>query len=278
MKYGAPPRNAWGMGGRIAALTILGALALAGPAQAENFSLTHSHSGLEDARADGSVTFPDAGGAEFTVSVTDRSEDGWCAQVWVSSNVPIPPHENLRACGVTVQKTYSLSLPGGARCNVSFVDVQVGRIDPSNGNTIELGPLQRIANPCPPLPQPTPVPTPAPPEKIDSGIDHNWTAFRRWTVNERLLVTDIPEGAAVELRCRGKGCPGKRKAVAVRNGKANVHRILRRRHLRVGARLEVRITREGMVGKIRRFTIRRSKSPSTTLRCLPPGAPKPVLC
>ena len=109
------------MGGRFAVLTLLAALGFAQTAQAEDFSLTHSHSGQEDARADGSVTFPDAGGAEFSVSVTDRSEDGWCAQVWVSSNVAIPAHDDFRACGVTVQKTYALSLPGGARCNVGFV-------------------------------------------------------------------------------------------------------------------------------------------------------------
>jgi hypothetical protein len=267
------------MGGRIAALTILGALALAGPAQAENFSLTHSHSGLEDARADGSVTFPDTGGAEFTVSVTDRSEDGWCAQVWISSNVPVPAHSDLRACGVTVQKTYNLSFPGGARCNVTFVDVQVGRIDPSNGNKIELGPLQRIANPCPPLPQPTPVPTPAP-TKIDAHLDFSWTAYRRWTRNETFRITEIPEGAAVELRCSGKRkhCPGRRKAIAVRNGKANVHRVLRGRHLRVGAVLELRVTRADMIGKVVRFKVRRSKIPSKRTYCLPVGATKPVRC
>jgi hypothetical protein len=267
------------MGGRIAALTILGALALAGPAQAENFSLTHSHSGLEDARADGSVTFPDAGGAAFTVSVTDRSEDGWCAQVWISSNVPVPPHPDYRACGVTVQKTYSLAFPGGARCNVTFIDVQVGRIDPSNGNKIELGPLQRIANPCPPPPQPTPVPTPTP-TKIQARLDFTWTAFRRWTRNETFRVTDIPEGATVELRCRGKRkhCPGRRKQVAVRNGKANVHRILRGRHLRVGAVLELRVTRADMIGKVVRFTVRRSKIPSKRTYCLPVGATRAVRC
>jgi hypothetical protein len=266
------------MAGRIAVLTVLGALGFAGPAHAEDFSLTHSHAGEEDARADGAVTFPDAGGAEFTVSVTDRSEDGWCAQVWVSSNVAIGAHDPYRACGVTVQKNYALSLPGGTRCNVTFVDIQVGRIDPSNGNTIELGPLRRITNPCPPPPTPTPVPTPAPPARIESRVAHDWTAYPGWTRNERLVVTDIPAGATVELRCRGKGCPGKRKAVPVRNGAANVHRVLRGRHLRVGAQLEVRITQPGAIGKVMRFTVRRSRVPSTRKLCLPVGATQPARC
>ena len=137
---------------------------------------------------------------------------------------------------------------GRGTLNVSFVDIQVGRIDPSNGNAIELGPLRRFANPCPPPPTPTPAPPPPPPTRIDARVDHNWTAFRRWTRNEQLAVSDIPEGAAVELRCRGKGCPPKRRTVAVQGGKADAHRVLRGRHLRVGDVLELRITRADMIG------------------------------
>jgi hypothetical protein len=261
---------------RIAVLTIVGALAFAGTARAEEFSLTHAHSGQEDARADGSVSFPDAGGAELTISVTDRSEDGWCAQAWVTSNVALPAHDPYRACGVTVQKTFALSLPGGSRCDVTFVDVQVGRIDPSNGDKIELGDLRRITNPCPPLPQPAPPP---PPAKIDAHVDHTWTAFRRWTRNETLSVSDIPAGAAVELRCHGKGCPGSHRTIPVSAaGKANVHRVLRGRRLRVGAVLELRITRPDMIGKVMRFRVRRSRIPATRKLCLAPGAPTPAPC
>jgi hypothetical protein len=251
-------------------------------ARAEDFSLTQAHSGQEDARADGSLTFPDAGGAELAISVTDRSEDGWCAQAWVTSNVAVPAHDPYRACGVTVQKTFSLSLPGGSRCNVTFVDIQVGRIDPSNGDKIELGDLRRFTNPCPPPPQPTPAPPPAPPAapaKIDARIDHTWTAFPRWTRNRKLLVSDIPPGAAVRLRCHGKGCPGSRRSVPVSAaGKANVHRLLRGRHLRVGTVLELRVTRADMIGKVTRFTIRRSDIPSIRKLCLPVGATAPTGC
>jgi hypothetical protein len=66
--------------------------------------------------------------------------------------------------------------------------------------------------------------------------------------------------------------------VTVRNGKANVHRVLRGRRIRVGATLEVRITRPDMIGKIVRFKIRRSKIPSKQTRCLPPGATAPLRC
>jgi hypothetical protein len=266
------------MGGRIAVLTVLAALGFAGTAHAEDFSLDDTHGGVRDASAEGSVTFNDDGGATITITVTDRAPDGACAKAWVTSNLPPDTHTTYEACKAAEQRTYTLALPGGARCNVAFVEVLVGRIDHSEGDKVELGESKRMNNPCPPPATPTPVPTPAPPAKIVSGIDHNWTAFRTWTRNERLLVTDIPDGAAVELRCRGKGCPARRKTVAVRNGRADAHRVLRRRHLRVGTVLELRITRAGMIGKVRRFTIRRSKTPATQLLCLPPGATHPARC
>ena len=64
----------------------------------------------------------------------------------------------------------------------------------------------------------------------------------------------------------------------MRNGKANVHRVLRGRRIRVGATLEVRVTRPDMIGKIVRFKVRPSKIPSKRTRCLPPGARAPVRC
>ena len=128
------------MGGRIAVPAVLGLLAFAPAAQAEDFSLTHSHSGAVDASAQGSVTFPETtGGASVSITLTDRSEDGWCAQAWVKSNLAPATHKTFQVCGVAKQQTWSLNLPDGARCNVAFVEVIVGRVDPSEGNKTELG-------------------------------------------------------------------------------------------------------------------------------------------
>src|SRR4051794_23192693 len=270
------------MAGRIAVLTVLAALGVAHSAQAEDFSLNHFHSGIRDASAEGTVTFTDDGGATISITVTDRDADGACAKAWVTSNLPESTHTNYEACGAAAQNTQTLTLPGGAPCAVTFVEVLVGRIDHSEGDKVELGESKRMANPCPPpvvpTPVPTPVPAPAPPAKIDAMVDHTWTAFARWTRNERLLVTDIPDGAAVELRCRGKGCPGRRKPIAVHDGRADAHRVLRGRHLRVGDVIELRITRADMIGKVTRFRVRRSRVPLAQKLCLPPGARKPGRC
>jgi hypothetical protein len=268
------------MGARIALLTALGALCFAGTARAEDFSLDHFHSGVRDASAEGTVTFPDEGGATVTLTVTDRDADGACAAAWVTSNLPETTHESHEACQAAMQRTYTISLPGGSRCNVTFVEVLVGTIDHSEGDKTEVGESKRMSNPCPPAPTPTPVATPAPPAKIDAKLVFDWTWFPRWTINDSFRITEIPPGAAVELRCSGthKGCPGSRKAVPVHDAQADVHRILRGRRIRAGAVLEVRITRPDMIGKVTTFKVRRARRPAQETRCLPPGAAKPMRC
>ena len=49
--------------------------------------------------------------------------------------------------------------------------------------------------------------------------------------------------------------------------------------LKPGTTLEVRVTAPGMVGKVVRYTFRsKRKLPSSTRRCLAPGATKPSRC
>src|SRR5262249_46506934 len=120
------------MAGRFALAAVLGLLVVPTQAQAVDFSLQHKHSGQLDATAQGSSKFGDNGGATISVTVTDRSEDGWCAGAWVTSNLPASTHKYYEACGVAQQRTYTLQLPATSRCNLSFVEVQVGRVDHSN--------------------------------------------------------------------------------------------------------------------------------------------------
>jgi hypothetical protein len=266
------------MGGRLTALTILGLLAFAPAARAEDFSIQHPFTGTPAATAVGSVTFPDAGGAHVVVTVTDRLPDGACAEAWVTSNLPPDTHKVYGACGAAQQKTYTFDLPGGARCNVAFVEIQVGTIDHSNDDKTAIGQAKRIDNPCPPVTVPAPPPPPPPPARITSTIDYGWTWFRRYTVVERLIARDVPEGATVQVRCRGKGCPRRARTVAVKRGKANLRKVLRRRHLRPGVKVEVRVTRADMIGKVLRFKMRRHRRPAMTRLCLPVGATKPTRC
>ena len=42
--------------------------------------------------------------------------------------------------------------------------------------------------------------------------------------------------------------------------------------------IEVRVTKPDTIGAVKRLTVRRSKNPTITTRCLPPGAKRPGRC
>jgi hypothetical protein len=50
------------------------------------------------------------------------------------------------------------------------------------------------------------------------------------------------------------------------------------RSLRVGAVLEIRVTRAGQIGKYTRFAVRRGRLPSRVDTCLSPAGVKPMAC
>jgi PKD repeat protein len=97
-----------------------------------------------------------------------------------------------------------------------------------------------------------------------------------------LLSVTAPDGALAELRCTGEGCPAKvlRKTIRTRGGNATASVRFSRmeRFLPAGTQFQVAVTREGLVGKYTRFTIRRLTLPARTDRCVLPGSGRPVAC
>jgi hypothetical protein len=84
---------------------------------------------------------------------------------------------------------------------------------------------------------------------------------------ERLIVFGVPRGARVQARG-----PFGRRAAKRRGRTVNVHRALKkRRTLRAGQRLEIRISKPGYIGKVVRYKIRAGKRPRALTRCVPPG-------
>ena len=137
--------------------------------------------------------------------------------------------------------------------------------------------------PPPPLPSPppavpapqavTPVPAvakmmrPAPLVRI-----RGWLTRRGAHIS--LLTVRAPRGARVSVSCSGRGCP--------RTAPAQAAKLTRLRayegHLLAGARLVVRVTRPGFVGKHTLIRIRRGKQPVRRDRCLYPGTEGPTKC
>jgi hypothetical protein len=114
------------------------------------------------------------------------------------------------------------------------------------------------------------------PGRITAGVPNRWVVIGRVTRVRRLAVRDAPPGASIRLSCRGRPCKLRRRTVkASRNGTASLTRAFKRRRLRAGTVVEVRITAPNAIGKVVRYKTVRGKLPRSRTLCLPPGAKRP---
>lgn len=122
--------------------------------------------------------------------------------------------------------------------------------------------------------------TTSPPKRILITQAFRVSAGRRFTTLRTFVVKGIPAGSRLIVNCRkrGKRCP-RTKDFSKRNAGGNARmRGFEKRPLPVGAKLEIRVTKPGMIGAVKILTIRSGKKPSVTTRCLPPGASRPAQC
>jgi 6-phosphogluconolactonase (cycloisomerase 2 family) len=130
-------------------------------------------------------------------------------------------------------------------------------------------------------------PVVVPPEPITSPIRNRWAYGPRRTEIIVLLVRLVPGDATVQVRCSAprrlgkRACPFKRRSARPKSDLAsvNVKKLFRKRRvLRVGVKIQIRITAPNSIGKVVTYKMRSSKLPKSVTRCLPPGATKPVKC
>jgi hypothetical protein len=93
------------------------------------------------------------------------------------------------------------------------------------------------------------------------------TTLRRVTVR-------TPHGTRIQIRCRGRGCPYRRKATTVKLVRV---RSLQRTY-RPRATIEIRVTQPGKIGNYTRVRTRKGKAPLRLDRCLMPGRTRPARC
>lgn len=117
-----------------------------------------------------------------------------------------------------------------------------------------------------------------PPEKLTPPIRSSFTVFKRYTRVRRLQIVDIPSGAKVQILCKGKGCPFKSRPFKPAKGRVDATKAFRKAKLRKGAKLEVRITKPGAIGKSVTYAFNGKTVPRGQGRCLPVGSTKPVKC
>jgi hypothetical protein len=104
-------------------------------------------------------------------------------------------------------------------------------------------------------------------------------------VSLSLLTVQAPVGAHVRVTCHGGGCPSapESRVAASRGKKARATTVtiaFRRfqRSLAAGAILEIRIFKQGLIGKYTRFVIRRGRLPVRVDTCLGQAGIKPMPC
>jgi hypothetical protein len=120
---------------------------------------------------------------------------------------------------------------------------------------------------------------PAPFPRLAAGVTAQWSYEPfRFT---KLYVVRVIAGTRIRVRCSGSGCPRRAKPIRIQRDKRLVPILgrLRKAELRRGARVEVRITRLGFVGVMRRYSVvGMRKAPKSTDFCLPPKARRPERC
>src|SRR5204863_472257 len=93
---------------------------------------------------------------------------------------------------------------------------------------------------------------------------------------EALEVMQAPRGSRVEVRCRGRSCPFRRKVRSAASNRRVRFREFEHR-LSAGVLLQVFITKPGTIGKYTSFRIRASATPRPAPRPVIVAPPRPVV-
>ena len=147
--------------------------------------------------------------------------------------------------------------------------------------------LAQIVPKAPMVNEPLPV--------VASPMTWNFGWARKYTTVDALIVRSVPPGAVVEVSCRGRGCPFARwrsgaatRRQACRRGRCKVEHptvmhgelslasLFKGRHLKVGARIVVTISKAGWIGKSFVFTVRANRPPQVQITCLGAGPSNPA--
>lgn len=154
--------------------------------------------------------------------------------------------------------------------------------------SVASAPLGPFMSPPPAIPAPqrdsggstgTTPPAPSAPRKLRPfpKVVVAGRVARGRTFISGLIVRRGPRGAAVSVRCRGRGCPrGGYRGKLNRRGELRLRRF--QRIYGPGATIEIRITKRGAIGKFTRLRVRRRGVPSRRDACLMPGATKFSRC
>jgi len=123
-----------------------------------------------------------------------------------------------------------------------------------------------------------------PPKRVKFGLQRKFLGRGGKQIEiAKLKATKVSKGVKkIEVRCKAKGCPFKKKKVKVRGkGKkrsADLKPAFRNRVLRAPATIQVRGKKAGQIGFVRILKISKTLDLTEKKRCLAPGSNKPQKC
>lgn len=114
----------------------------------------------------------------------------------------------------------------------------------------------------------------------DIGFSYQFPASNNYTRLTALTLTKAKKGSKVKLSCKGHGCPFKTRTTKVKKskGKLSLSKLVRKGRFAKNAKLELKITLAGHIGKDVTLTFRKGKAPKKKTLCLTPGKTKPGHC
>lgn len=141
-------------------------------------------------------------------------------------------------------------------------------------------------------------PSPVIGSTVDSEVEWSFAWGRSYTIVEGLGLHAVTPGAHVEVVCRGARCPFKVADVTPVAHSSDCHtrrcsqthgnetgpeadlaHLFKKRHLRPGTVIIVRVTKPGWVGRFYTFTVRANQRPSHPRpTCLAPDSTQPSTC
>ena len=214
-------------------------------------------------KASGTDCNPVPGSCERNYTVRD-ADLGHRLRVRLTVTEPGQPHAFgiSEPTVVVIDKPYSIPTPGRLRAHLRRGRRRRGR------DRARLPPAARAGRaPLPCRPPHCRSSSPFPIVRISGRFKGKRTKLTRVTVN-------APRGARIRVACKGRGCPYRRRAIAVELVRV---RALQRTY-RPKATIEIRVTQPQKIGKYTRMRTRKGKGPRRIDRCLMPGKTRPVKC
>lgn len=118
---------------------------------------------------------------------------------------------------------------------------------------------------------------------LTSGVVHNWSYTRTgtaFTLKVLQITQQFPKGWKAEIKCSGKKCPFKSKALKAAKVKRNASNVLgsltsKQRRFRAGQTVEVWVSAPNFNTKVGRIPLKQGKQPVIEALCVVPGQTKP---